>query len=564
MSQGETSATAGIDREFHAWLFAAKGIQNYIFGAGMLRDLIGASDLVAGVTSSDGDDLIGAVLAALDHPLGPSPVFSRRAGAAFCVHGPSAALSEIRSQFTLTVATILPGLEYNDALGAGSTELGAMRDAFRKVGGLRSNSSASVLPLGRPVMRIAALTGRPATTRFVYRREDTEEVVLLDAVMSPQRRRADELQGMTDGVANRFLPANSVAVDMEYSFPRTLRENLPDTHDNPWFPWRKGVESSTEDHRVAIVHADISGLGEAFQRLGSTFSSAKQNYNLATAIERAILAAAQQACREVLMPAAEVRIKQSDDQEKKKAIIPARPIVLGGDDVTVIVRADLAIDFASRLLELIEETTSHEEIGGLSACAGVAIVGRGTPFFVGNALAESLCSYAKREAKRMERSRGEAWPSALAFHLQTHGKQEDYQTDVLPGLEVDDLMLTANPYAVGEKSSARMKRASVAQLKGLASSIAAIPGARTALRTVELTLARGSSAASLGQWRRWRSSAARHSPESLFRMDEAIAAIVGWEVIGDYNLPSANGTTPLFDALRLLRIGAASARLVAA
>ena len=170
--------------QVHAYLFEAKGVQRYLFASGRLRDLVGASDLVARIAfgfdpepPDDGsmrepDDLIGSVLVKLDlktvdrvTPESPDAEvsFSRRAGAVFCLCGNGDKLKAVRRETRLLVMTALPGLEIADALGVGADELTAAKNARDRAGGLRANGLASVLPLGRPVMRVAPQTGLPAT-----------------------------------------------------------------------------------------------------------------------------------------------------------------------------------------------------------------------------------------------------------------------------------------------------------------------------------------------------------------------------------------------------------------
>jgi hypothetical protein len=535
-------------RDHCAWLFEAKGIQRYVFAAGPLREVIGASEIVSSIASSDKNDLIGAVLAAMGDPLGDDPIYSRRAGGAFCLHGPAETLERVRAQFTLALSSAFPGLEYSDGLGGGGSEIEAMRAAFKNSAGIRGNMAASILPLGRPAMTAAPSTGHPAVELFHYRRDD--DPVRVDAVTLPQRIRGEALQGKLDGVALRFLRSAQDPDGQRYDFPRN-RDNreAEDTADNPLFPWRENAEGEEmRDRRIAVVHADLSGLGETFRRMGAGFTEARQNLALATAIERAVTEAAREACENTLLGNA--------CYCHDKAIIPARPILLGGDDITIIVRADLAPDFAADLLERIEEKARTPAIGGLSACAGVAIVGSGAPFLMAHALAESLCKYAKGFAKdqAIERPSGEPFPSALAFHAQQQSERESYG-DIVARLKGSNLILTGNPWAVGARSAELMNRPDFARLIDLANAIGAVPGAAGALREIESELARGAGAAAATAWRRWRGWSLRNTPDGRKAIDDAVRGITGAPV-DDHRVPDLRGATPLFDALRLIDFGA--------
>ena len=542
---------AGRNEQHHALLIEAKGVQRYIFAAGPLRDLIGASDLVHTIATLDGDDLVGEVLAALGLTPGTDIVISRRASGAVSLHGPRETLARVRNQLRLAIMTTRPGLKLADSFGTGESPMAALDDAYRNGSGLRVNLAAGVLPLGRPPMLVAPETGMPATGQATYRGRGGAEgdTRLLDHITGPHRRRGDALQtalerGSMDGVAARFdgRPRDN----RRLVYPRNFDED--DTLANPRFPWRNG-----SDRRIAIVHIDLSGLGEAYQQKGGR--SPDGNMELARAIEAAILGAVQAANHEVLQPAAYERTIGTFVQ----AIVPARPLVIGGDDITVLVRADLALAFTMRaLVEIETRTAADAEVGPLSAGAGIAIAGASMPFLHLNALAESLCTHAKKIAKAVPRAGGEAWPSALAFHVQTATEAEDYGQILKTLGDPTMLLRTANPYGVGARD---LGRPSVDALLALAAAIAGLPGASGALRGIEAVLAEGGTARADELWRNWRRAAARRDPAGLAKVDQALKA-TGVDAIdeGRVSIARADRTTALFDALRLVDLGAAEAR----
>lgn len=105
----------------------------------------------------------------------------------------------------------------------------------------------------------------------------------------------------------------------------------------------------------------------------------------------------------------------------KKKILPLRPIIVGGDDVTFICPGKLALTYAKRFIEyvnkyelindefhghIIKELRNRENSAPnvqiskcLSCCAGVAIIPAKYPFFRGYELAEQLCSAAKEKSR---------------------------------------------------------------------------------------------------------------------------------------------------------------------
>lgn len=545
----------------HAWLLEAKGIQRYIFAAGALRDLIGASELVHTIATSDGADLLQTVLDALKRadPDFPTLALSRRAGGALSLHGPRQALERVRNQLRLAIMTSRPGLELADGLGAGESDMAALQAAYGQASGIRANAAASVLPLGRPPTLVAPETGMPAVEEKAYRGRGgaEQERRVLDRITRVQRREGDRLQtlaetGTMDGVARRFH--GSPQANRPFVYPRNLAdaerdEGEADTLANPLFPWRNG-----SDRRIAVVHIDISGLGELFQQKGGR--SPKGNMELAGAIEAAILGAVQAANHAVLLPESKDRTIGQFTQ----AIVPARPLVVGGDDITILVRADLALPFAIRALEELEERSAADaRVGPLSAGAGIAIVGASMPFLHANALAESLCKHAKGVAKAVTRKGGEAWPSALAFHHQTATDPETYDEILKSRRDPGGLLHSANPYGVGGRAK-DLPCPSARSLLDLASAIEALPGAFGALRGIEGARAEGGLAEADRLWRNWRKAAARRSQALRDAVDQALIA-TGVSKIDDeaVSIARADATTAVFDALRLVDVGVVAA-----
>jgi len=152
--------------------------------------------------------------------------------------------------------------------------------------------------------------------------------------------------------------------------------------------------------------------------------------------------AAEQAAREAF----ELTVKRNT---KEGDLFPFRPIVLGGDDLTVIIRGDMAIDFTHTFLQAFEKETSKEFQGfdsthfhdGLTACAGIAYIKANYPFHYGTHLAEMLCDQAKKVAKELNQDRT---PSCLLFHKVHSSFIEGYSDIVEQELTVHQ-KLTADP-----------------------------------------------------------------------------------------------------------------------
>ena len=181
---------------------------------------------------------------------------------------------------------------------------------------------------------------------------------------------------------------------------------------------------------MGLVHADGNGLGQVLRTLTEATREAEQKayirlYRIfSDGLDLATARATSKACAEVLIPAI-----------NSHHVMPARPLVLGGDDLTVLVRADLALpftrsflyhfetqsrDFLSHLREDMQAQGLHaaniaQIPESLSACAGIIYMKASQPFAQSYALAEDLCNRAKQQSRAQAHGDG-CIPSSLAFH----------------------------------------------------------------------------------------------------------------------------------------------------
>ena len=136
-----------------------------------------------------------------------------------------------------------------------------------------------------------------------------------------------------------------------------------------------------------------------------------------------------------------------------KDAIPIRPIVLGGDDMTVIIRGELAIEYVTEFMHKFEKYSSEGELKSilekagmkrLTACAGVAFIKSSYPFYYGYALAEQLCKYAKKETV--------TGTSSLMFHKVQDSFIKDYEDIKLRELKtINGNSLCFGPYYLNER-----------------------------------------------------------------------------------------------------------------
>ncbi len=182
--------------------------------------------------------------------------------------------------------------------------------------------------------------------------------------------------------------------------------------ENPSYKEIKDISNlSNNKNKIAVIHADGNGLGQLVPLLKSKISSFSKKLDDATN---------------------EAFEKASEGYEDK-----IREAILGGDDLTVICNADVALDFIQKYLENFEENTSKiDELKGLTdkltACAGIAYCNDKYPFHYAVSLAEELCSEAKDKSKREK--------SCIIFHnIQSSNFQswEKFEEDELTAYHKD-------------------------------------------------------------------------------------------------------------------------------
>lgn len=179
--------------------------------------------------------------------------------------------------------------------------------------------------------------------------------------------------------------------------------------------------------KVAVIHIDGNGVGGIMKDLNDSkdrVAPAEFQEEIGCdrddpdALRRFLLAVNErlQNAVEHAFAAAWTRIDELSHRDDGQAgrehtAIPVVPVILGGDDVTVITSGDYALPFAAAYLRYYEEATGNDPIlryltppegqdtGPMTAAAGVAIVKRNFPFHIAYELAEKLVERAKKVGK---------------------------------------------------------------------------------------------------------------------------------------------------------------------
>lgn len=186
---------------------------------------------------------------------------------------------------------------------------------------------------------------------------------------------------------------------------------------------------------LAVVHADGNGMGQRIRNVGKggkdrEYVEAMRDFSQAlNEVGVKALAAAIQQLKsridtkeaKICWPpgSAEEAIHTVDLQRQGDAILlPIRPLVYGGDDVTFVCDGRLGVSLAVEYLTHFEKLSRAlpDGQGPAFACAGISIVRSHYPFARAYDLAEQLCG----SAKSFVRQRGQS-ASALDWHFANTG-----------------------------------------------------------------------------------------------------------------------------------------------
>lgn len=195
-------------------------------------------------------------------------------------------------------------------------------------------------------------------------------------------------------------------------------------------------EKFEEIEWLAVIHADGNGLGEIILNFDQQLEShqfSDKNREYITKFRKFSIAldlCTEQAFRTALKNT----FITEEIQKKNQKVLPIIPLVLGGDDLTVICDGKKALQFTYEFLKAFEEETKSKTIQAgiipkiaekalgcprLSACAGIAIIKPHFPFSAAYQLAEELMQSAKQIKKKLQRKdKKTPWPcSAIDFHI---------------------------------------------------------------------------------------------------------------------------------------------------
>lgn len=438
-------------------------IQPYIFGSNRLRENIGASFLVARATREQAFEIIMNVAPnnnleqvgkgkrswgftqrtfENENELQVQVLYSGGGNFVALFSDEPLARKFVRS-LTRTLLEQAPGLQLIALIrpfkwGKNSGLANAIQDAFSEIARKKSARKISAPLLGLGITSACRSTGLPASgwtdkvagdPNSVYPASN-EILQKRRAVEAANHRLTDQFRDVLDMAEHRL----GDKVLFPYEFDHLGR-------------------SHTEFSYLAVVHADGNGIGHRFSDLATQGNDNNREYiNLVSSMSELTNMIGLEALRRAL-----IRLVKAIDPSEKAIVhrtnagevtrvglyrnqdgwfLPVRPLVYGGDDVTLVCDGRLGLALAIAFMEEFELVSGNANLpdgkGNATACAGVSIVKSHFPFAQAYSFAEDLC----KNAKMYGRNRNENNSACLDWHFAVNGlldgldqlRQREYST----------------------------------------------------------------------------------------------------------------------------------------
>lgn len=402
-----------IDRMRYLYGASIQGIQSFIFETNKLQEIAGASELVEYVCTEFFIDRVNEIEKFREENL-----IIGAAGNIKYIFDSRSTCEAVVYDFPYLVMQRLPGVTISQAIVEIPDDL--KKDSIQELEDkLRTqrNRQVTFQEAGWMVSERARRTGRPG-------RHWDKGVVISDS--QHQKRKAGKPP--KDRLLKKILPKDYQVDVRQYPFDM---EDLTAGRERGW---------------IAVVHADGNNLGKKLIELSDKLVEKDIQAafrELSQTLEDATVAAASNAVDDIL---------QSPSLSRRHKL-PIRPVILGGDDLTVIIDGKYAVQFTQAFLYYFEKFTrekfsyfegkygSNVFRNGLTACAGIAFVKDNYPFHYAVRLSDILCAEAKKVSKSISGS-----PSSLMFHKVHSSFVEDYSQIVERELTTRSYQLNFGPY----------------------------------------------------------------------------------------------------------------------
>ncbi len=426
--------------EFILTLLDTMQIQKYIFGSNRLQEMIGASEIVRWCSDTAITDILGSSESKIEDGAQSEIVYAGGGNAKILFDSIDRA-REFTRLWSRKVLQEAPGLRiavHHEKFNMDEDFRQVVNRAERSLARKKRNYPADADSLAVPFVARCLSTGKPATGHYSFAKQNI--------------RISDEARSKRVKVANLKNDLMPEELKETYGFPSNLEE-LGQVEGRDY---------------IGIIHADGNRLGQKIMNLVATASSMREYIDRIRLFSDTLDKVNEQAFHNSLLWLEKQQTllenekllkppKIKDGKDAGKKALVARPIIVAGDDLTVITAGVVALQFCTRYQNEFQKLAANkkEAFGGnpLTASAGVAIVHSSMPFDSAYEVAESLAASAKQghgPSSNPEDSRID-WHIATDSNLGEIGdlRNQGYQYQ----METGHIVLSAKPYALEHTSA---------------------------------------------------------------------------------------------------------------
>lgn len=416
------------------------GIQKYILATGKLKEMIGGSEMIESLGERTHRICQDLGLSCCEEPRQGDDWYiclQDAAGAVRLLMANCEKTKAFLTTFSLEMHENCPSLPLFGATVACQWSIEGLKQAYRDAKDaiaqkrqVQYSAPKSVWPF----CRIAPLDGFPAVAK------DKDEYI---SQASQARRNPIFLENAEKRLQNH-VQADLRGLDFH---------GAPAFRDGAVFHWPTDMDDMLRGARVpriALIHIDGNDLGIAFRQCllrqyDTPLALITSLKNLSNLVHSSNTKAFKTALLAIIHKDIGIQaIHHKQALPMQEYTMPLRPLVLGGDDLTLIIRADLAFDFIQHYAQAFEEA-SREQGQALTVGAGMVIMQPAYPFVRAFHLVEQLTDSAKRLSAEMTPR-----PSTLDYLILTNDVAEDLE-DLRHAISRanDGNILTAKPFWCG-------------------------------------------------------------------------------------------------------------------
>lgn len=406
----------------YIYLFETKSIQSYLGRTGQLKDLIAISDKLDNFIDDGNDCVLGKVLLTLSKTYPDNPVkFIRRRGGSFYSYSDNkSALIDFRKLWLLVFYQYFPYMHHTDYFGeisdSGKNFQKDIKEAFKKL-----NASANLAELQLPYSTIAVEPNKNTGMPAVDFESDLASNTLKNIIGS-------ETESVSQRIYKKFIPEKIAKNYSEYEI--TINNFI-----------REFNRYQNTGSDLAYIHFDGNGIGQTLIKIRDAQKNLEEYTETMINFSKALSESTQEAAQSAFYEVYETV------KSKGRSSFIFRPLVLGGDDLTLMIEPEYAFDYCVKYAAKFQELTRDnlvssikEEIinliepsirGGLTASGGILFNKIKHPVSNTGTIVEGLANKAKdltknkEELPAQEKYKGR---SAVAFYRMSTSSQESYDT----------------------------------------------------------------------------------------------------------------------------------------